>query len=342
MEQKEIISAVPVLDDMGNPWNFGWAKSMNFIYNPGLILAPRRSVHESDRYIAISSTHMLIAEILDNGFLGFIGMTLISLKDKKQSTQFRKIPFPLGCFELPGNSEEGQIKVQGKKFIFNFSAMDEGVRIIQIDIPRFGHNMSLRGKLVLTPPEGAESLLTHMPWRENKYAFRCSRRSPWYIAEGVILYGANELVFTRGNSWGIYEWNRGVRPRADVRFWAAGCGRSGGRQVGISVVYDSADSAHGTENAFFLDGKIQKLYQVTFQVNPSNWLLPWRFTSNDHRLEMVFIPLLRKTETMQMFFHSLKLRQVSGAFSGKVILDDNSEFEFQNITGFAERRKTYL
>ena len=342
MEQKEIISEVPVLDDMGNPWNFGWAKSMNFIYNPGLVIAPRRSVHESDRYIAISPTHMITAEIQDNGYLGYIGMTLVSLKEKKQTTQYWKLPFPLGSYEFPGSSEEGHIKVQGKKYFFNFSAMDKGVRIIKFDIPRFNHNMSLRGKLVLTPVKAAESLLTHMPWREKRHAFRCARRSPWYIAEGVILYGTNELVFTSGNSWGIYEWNRGVRPRADVRFWAAGCGRSSGKQVGISVGYDSADSTHGTENAFFLDGKIQKLDQVTFQVSPSNWLLPWRFTSNDGRLEMVFVPLLRRTETLQMFFHLLKRRQIYGTFSGKVILDNKREFEFQNIAGFAERRKTYL
>ena len=342
MGQKEITEPVQALDELGNPKNFGWARSPYFSYDPTLIDASRRKMSESDRYIFFSPTHLVILEVLDDGYLGYIGMSVISLRDKKRSTQTWVIPFPLGCFELPKNSDEGQIRLQAKKYYLNLAAMDGGVRIVKVSIPRFGHHQSVRGELVLTPPSGAQSLVTHMPWREKKEAFRCSRRSPWYIAEGVILFGAQELIFTNGNSWGIYEWNRGVRPRKDVRYWAAACGRSGDRQAGISVGYDSADSAFGTENAFFLDGAIHKLDQVTFKISPSNWLLPWRFTSNDNRLEMIFNPHQERMENRQMFFHSLKRHQVCGFFSGKVILDDGSEFEFQSLTGFAERRKTIL
>ena len=342
MGQKEITEPSPALDELGNPLNFGWARSPCFSYDPGLIISPRRSVSESDRYIFFSSTHLIILELLDDGYLGYMGMSVVSLRDKKRSTHIWAIPFPLGCFGLPSNSDEGQVRLQGKKYYLNLAAMDGGVRIVKLEIPRFDHHQSVRGELVLTPPPGAQSLTTHMPWREKKQAFRCSRRSPWYIVEGVILFGAQELVFTQGNSWGIYEWNRGVRPKKDIRFWAAACGRSGDRQAGISVGYDSADSSLGTENAFFLDGKIHKLDQVTFQISPSNWLLPWRFTSNDNRLEMVFTPHQERISKHQMFLHSLKLRQIIGFFSGKVILDDGSEFEFKSFTGFAERRKANL
>ena len=338
MGQNEITSPVPVLDENGIPHNFGWAKQPLFVYEPALIITSRRRVSESERYILISPTHLFITEIYDDGSIGYAGITLVSLMDKERSTQKWIIPFPLGCFELPKNSEEGRLRIQEKKYLFNFTVMDKGVRIIKIDIPHFGGRKSLRGELVLTPPDGAESMATNLPWR-GKYAFRCSRRSPCYAAEGVMLYGTTEIIFTGGDSWGIYEWNRGIRPREDIRFWAAGCGKSGGRQIGFSVGYDSTTSLC-TENAFFLDGKIHKLDQVTFQISPSNWLLPWHFTSNDGRLEMILAPHQERMESSQMLFHSLKRRQVIGSFSGKVILDDKTEFEFQNITGFAERRKT--
>jgi len=342
MGQKEITEPVLILDDMGNPLNFGWARSPFFSYDSSLLTAPRRLVSESDRYIFFSSTHLIITEVLDDGYLGYVGMSVVSLRDKKRSTQYWTIPFPLGCFGLPENSDEGQVKLDAKKYYLNFAAMEGGIRIVKVDIRRFGHHQSVRGQLVFTPPPGAESLVTNMPWREKKQAFRCSRRSPCYIVEGVILFGAQELIFTRGNSWGIYEWNRGVRPRKDVRFWAAANGRSGDRQAGFSVGYDSADSTLGTENAFFLDGVIHKLDQVTFQISPSNWLLPWRFTSNDNRLEMTFTPHQERIEKRQMFFNYLTRRQVFGFFSGKVILDDGSDFHFQSLTGFAERRRTQL
>jgi hypothetical protein len=340
MSQKEIRSPVSVLDELGQPQNFGWARSPYFTYNPSLLSVPRRRVCESDRYIFISPSHLIVMEILDNGFLGYAGMSVISLRDKKRSTQMYRIPFSMGTMELPPNSDAGSVRLQHRKYLFNFTAMEGGVRIIKVDVPKFGHHRSLRGELVLTPPPGAEPLATNMPWREKKHAFRCARHSPWYTAEGVIQFGTEELVFIRGNSWGIFEWSREVRPPSDMRYWAAGCGQNNGRQAGISVGYDTADSGMGTVNAFFLDGKIHKLDQVTFHISPSNWLQPWRFTSNDNRLHMIFTPHQERTESHQTIFQSLRRRQVCGFFSGKVVLDDGPEFEFQNIAGFAERRKS--
>jgi hypothetical protein len=342
MSQKEISAPISALDELGRPQNFGWARSPCFIYDPGFLRCPRRFISESDRYILFSATHLIVLEIMDDGYLGYIGVSVVSLKDRKRSTQSYTIPFPLGSFELPKDSDTESIRIQQRKSMLNFAAMEGGVRIITADIPKFGHHRSLRGEIVLSPPPGAESLVTHLPWRGEKNAFRYARRSPWYFAEGVIQFGTAELVFTRGNAWGIFDWNRGVRPRSDLRFWAAACGQAGDHQAAFSVGYDSADSALGTENAFFLDGKLHKLNQVSFHVAPSTPQQPWRFTSNDNRLEMIFQTHQERSEIHQMLFYSLRRRQVLGFFSGKVILDNGKEFEFQNITGFAERRKSHL
>jgi hypothetical protein len=340
MAQNEISSPVSVIDGSGRPENPGWARSPLFFYDPALVWTPRRRIAESDRYIVYSPTHMVILEVLDDGYLGYMGVSVISLKDRKRVTQYFLRAFPLGGFELPPGSETGAIRYRHKKTGLDFVPMDGGARIIKADIPRFGHHRALRGELVLTEPPAAESLVTNMPWRRDKNAFRYSRRSPWFTVEGVIQFGTAELVFTRGNAWGILDWNRGVRPRGDLRMWAAGCGLAGDRQAGFSIGHSSADASHGTENAFFLDGKLHKLDQVTFHISPSNWMLPWRFTSNDNRLEMVFTPHQERIERNRLLFYSTRRRQLCGFFSGRVILDDGSEMEFQRITGFAERRKT--
>jgi hypothetical protein len=340
MPQIEMSAPLSALDDLGRPVNFGWARAPVFQYNASLIRRGAAGITESDRYIIFSSTHLLIFEVLDGGYLGYIGISIISLKDKNRSTQYYIIPFSMGSFELPGSSETGSIRIQQKKSIVDFIVMDGGARILKIDIPKFGHHRHLRGEVVLSPPPGAESMVTHMPWRRGQKAFCLSRRSPWYVAEGVMQFGTAELVFTRGNAWGIFDWNRGVRPRSDLRYWASACGQSGDMQVGFNVGYGSADASMGTENAFFVNGKLHKLDQVTFHISPSSWLLPWRFTSNDNRLEMTFNPHQERFEHNRMFFHSLKRRQVIGSFSGKVVLDDGGELLFKDITGVAERRKT--
>jgi hypothetical protein len=340
MTQKELRTPVSALDESGRPVNFGWARDALLFYNPALIRAPHRRITESDRYVVFSPTHLIVFEVSDSGYAGYIGVSVVSLKDKKRSTQIYTVPFPLGGFGLPGNSDSGSVRIQRQNSIIDFIVMESGARIVKVDIPKFGHHRNLRGALVLSGPPGAESMVTHMPWRREKSAFRYSRSSPWYIAEGVMQFGGTELVFTKDNAWAILDWNRGVRPRLDVHYWAAACGLSGGRQVGFNIGYGAADSSLGTENAFFLDGKLHKLDQVTFHIPPADWLEPWRFTSNDKRLEMLFIPHQERIERNRMVFYSLKRRQVCGSFSGKVTLDDGRGMEFQDITGFAEQKKT--
>ncbi|MCL2070073.1 MAG: DUF2804 domain-containing protein [Treponema sp.] len=341
MPQTEITEPVSVLDETGKPGNFGWARSPLLIYDPIQMRVPRYRISEGDRYILLAPNHTVVFEILDDGYLGYLLISLLSLKDKKRSTERYMTPFSLGRFDLPNYSESGSIKFTHKKTLLNFAAMEGGARIIKVDIPKFSRGRSLRGEVVLSPPEGAESLVTNMPWRGKGEAFSYSRHSPCYFAEGVIQLGTKEIIFTRGNGWGVFDWSRGVRPRMDLCLWAAGCGQAGEHQVGFNVGYNLADSAQGTENGFFLDGKLHKLDQVSFHI-PLGKLLPWRFTSNDNRLEMIFTPNQERDENHQMFFYSLKRRQLFGSFSGRAILDNGSEFVFENIGGMAERRRSRL
>jgi hypothetical protein len=340
MVPPEQSSPADLLDEEGRPVVFGWARSPLFRYDPALIRSSRTRVSESDRYLLVSPAHLVMLEVLDAGFMGYMGISVVSLRNKERSTQFYRIPLSLGSMGLPASGDSGSVKANYRKSILEFAAMEGGARIIKADFPKFGRRRSLRGELVLSPPPGAEPLLTSMPWLGEKNAFRCSRRSPWYTAEGVIQFGGEELVFSRGKSWGIFDWNREVRPRSDLRFWAAGAGCSGGRPVGFSVGYGDASAAGGTENGFFLEGKLHKLDQVTFHISPANWLEPWRFTSNDNRLEMRFTPHQERSERHGRIFHFLRRRQVYGSFSGRVILDGGAPFDFQSLTGFAERRKT--
>jgi hypothetical protein len=109
--------------------------------------------------------------------------------------------------------------------------------------------------------------------------------------------------------------------------------------MSFCVGYSGADSSLGTENGFFIDGVLHKLDQVTFHIPLSDWLSPWRFTSNDNRLEMTFYPQQERGDRRRFFFHYFTRRQVFGFFSGKVQLDDGTIVVFQNYTGFAERSK---
>jgi len=339
MPPNEIQGPLSLLDDQGQPHNFGWSKHAFYSYEPALIYASRFRFSQSDRYIIYSPTHMIVFEIRNDGGLGHMGISVISLRDKKRSTQAFKKWLPLGSFEMPNTSVSGNIRWKQKKMHLDFVCMESGARIIKMDIPKFGRHRSLRGALVLTSFKESESLVTNQPYRNDKNSFRYSCCAPWLFAEGVIQLGGSEIFFTRGNAWGILDWNRSARPKSDIRYWAAACGNSHGSQLSFCVGYSQNDSSFGTENAFFIDGKMFKLDQVTFHIPLSNWLSPWRFTSNDNRLEMAFTPHQERTDRRSLFLYSSTRRQVCGSFSGKVVLDDEIVIEFNNLTGFAERSK---
>jgi len=340
MSQNEVISPLSVLDEKGQPHNFGWSKQPHFFYDSDLLYVLRHRLTESDRYIVHTPTHMIVFEIRYDGWVIHMSISVISMRDKKRSTQNIKTFVPFSAFKMPGNSEEGRVKWRKKKTQLGFISMEGGAKIIKAEIQKFGSHRGFRGALILTPQSEGQSLVTNQPWRTEKNAFRYTRCSPWFCVEGMIQFGSTEIIFNRGNAWGILDWYRCVRPKSDIRYWAAASGQIDGRQISFCVGYSGADSSTGTENGFFVDGILHKLEQVTFHIPLSNWLAPWRFTSNDNRFEMVFLPHQERIDRRSAFFSSSTRRQVCGFFSGKVQLDDGSTLKFNHLTGFAERSKT--
>jgi hypothetical protein len=341
MPQKEFAIPISIFDNFGKLCNFGWARQPFFNYDPALLWTPRRLIYEQERYVIYSPTHLFVFELCDGGILGHLSITAISRLDKKIARKFEKISFPMGSLQLPSQSESAQIKKTIKKNRFEFDCVDRGNRIIIIDIPQIFRNTRLRGEVALMAPPDAQSIVTHSSWRGEKERFQLIRCSPWYNVEGVMQFENAPLLFSRGRAWGIYEWSRIARPKQDIHFWAAACGLQGGQQIGFSVGYSSVDSSSGTENAFFVDGTLHKLDQVTFKISPVNWLDPWFFTSNNKRLEMQFNPAIQSPYQNDLLFCYQHVRQFFGTFSGKIILDDGNTLHFDNITGLTERRKTY-
>ncbi|MCL2412081.1 MAG: DUF2804 domain-containing protein [Treponema sp.] len=338
MEQTEILKEIPILGDSGLPQYFGWSRQALFSYNSEMVFSPRYKITESDRFIVHSPTHMAVFEIKDDGWLGYMMISIISLREKKRFSQIYNTIIPMGSFKLSNNSDSGSVRWHKKKTHLDFICM-EGGRIIKADVPKFDSNRSMRCALVLSELSDAQSVMTSQPYLNDNNGFRLSRRCPCFFVEGVIQLGSTEIVFSRGHAWGIFDWNRNVRPKSDIQYWAAACGQNNGKTLGFSVGYSWADSSQGTENAFFVDGKLHKLGNVTFHIPMSNWLSPWRFTSNDNRLEMTFSPHQERSDRHRFFFHSFTRRQVCGFFSGRAQLDDGSTIEFSNLTGFAERNK---
>ena len=92
----------------------------------------------------------------------------------------------------------------------------------------------------------------------------------------------------------------------------------------------------------FYNGKAHKLSDVRFHIpgdgtDQIDYLAPWKFTSDDGRFEMDFIPTLdRKSKTDFKLLMSDQ-HQVFGRYSGTAVLDDGTRLEIRDLAGFAEK-----
>jgi hypothetical protein len=85
-----------------------------------------------------------------------------------------------------------------------------------------------------------------------------------------------------------------------------------------------------------IKGKAHKLDEVVFHMNTEDYMQPWKITSNDHRFEMDFTPVLDRQSRFDFKLLKSVQHQVFGHFTGFVTLDDGSVLKINKFFGFAE------
>ncbi|MDR2601030.1 MAG: DUF2804 domain-containing protein [Spirochaetaceae bacterium] len=341
MSQTEIEASSPVFAGVNYYKNFGWARRPLFLYNPQEYPVSLRNITESDSYIFFSNTHLFVFEITNYGWTRYVLITAFSLREKKVFTKIINVPFLFNSFMLPQGSESGDVRIHRKGFSIHFIVMNHGDRILKADIPHFKKESPLRSEIVLTDSFGSQSIVTNLPWKDEKARFQCIRCSPWYEAEGVVQIENKEIVFSKGKAWGIFLWSRTARPRQDAHFWAAGCGMIENRLISFSIGYGTADDSFAGENAFFINGKIQKLGRVAVDLSQDDWMRQRFFWETEGLLEMKFTPLEAGSHRQSGIFQNFSTRRAYGVFSGRIRVDEKNTIVFYNITGIMELRKTW-
>ncbi len=339
---EEVKTPQSLLNEKGRLLCTGWARGPLWSYSRSAVRGAFTRIVEYDRYFLFSDMAVLVFEIANMGRMIYASVQISNMVQGATFYDAYRITTPLGMVDLPSSCESGTVKIKQKNCIIDFSVMEKSTRLIKVDLPTFYGGTGLRGVVVLTPLETKEGLATVQPWRRDKRSFRYTLRNPTYKVEGVMQFGNEELVFTSDNGWGALDWNRGCYPHGELHYLAIASGVCGGRHIGSCIGYGMEDNSSGTENAFFLDGKLHKLGQVTFRISPRDWLAPWYFSSDDKRLSMEFQPVLEYRIKHSLLFQTIKERRVFGYISGAFIEETGSIYTFHNIPCYTERQKLKL
>jgi hypothetical protein len=332
--QNRITKPTRLLDEKGMLIQKGYATEPLFIYDRSKIKAPKHRIKEWDYYCIYNNSYAVCMTVADNGYHGFASSSIIDFRKPWQQTVGMMIILPLGKLHMPPSSSMGDIHFENKRVKLDF-AIQNNRRILNVDFKDFYEGKNLKGKLTLYQPND-DSMVIATPFSENKRAFYYNQKINCMPASGTISLGDDVYQFDDNDSFGILDWGRGVWTYENTWYWGSASGLVDGKRFGFNIGYGFGDTSAASENMLFYDGIAHKLDQIEFHIS-DDYIKPWKFTSNDSRFELDFVPIIDRADRINALVIETDQHQVFGKFSGKVVLDDGKTLDIKDLVGFAEK-----
>ncbi len=176
---------------------------------------------------------------------------------------------------------------------------------------------SLEGTFRLEPAEALA--LLHPLGRGKRAAY--THKAAALRASGRLRFGGTPIDVDGG--LGCIDWTRSLADRQTRWRWASMTGGlSGGRRLGLnlsSLVYDDPGGA-SRENAAWIDGRVQPLGGVRFEVPADPARTPWRIRSTaDDEVDLELVPVGARADRVELGLVRSDFVQPFGTFRGYVL-----------------------
>jgi hypothetical protein len=343
MAQHEITAPLELLDGDGHITEEGWARSPYWRYDRSKIKAPWWRVKEWDYYYVLSQNREIgiALTMSDLGYAGLYSISFFDFSSRIYGQTDSMSVMPRGKAGFSADSDTSALDYADAKLSMRFFS-DGKTRRLEAKCPGFELHVDgelLKGmecSLELKQKPDMDSMCIATSWAENKRAFYYNRKIDCMPASGSVVIGGRSFEFSPQDSWGGLDWGRGRWTYANRWYWGSASGMLDGVPLGWNIGYGFSDRTPASENVVFYANHAHKLSEVTFHINPNDYMAPWKFTSDDGRFEMDFAPILdRHSETKLLVISSLQ-HQVFGYYSGRIILDNGETLTIDHFLGFAE------
>lgn len=336
MRNHEVTTSQYLLNTNGEIAEPGWARKQIWKYRRKMIQAPSFRIKEWDYYLVLNEKFAGAFTIADNGYMGLISVSLISLDEEKpwEHTESITTLMPMGKFQLPESSTSGNVSYKDERIHIKFLKKD-GYRRILCKFNDFYEGKPLTCDISMIQPP-MDSMVIATPW-DQKHAFYYNQKINCMNASGYMCYDGVTYEFNPNTDFGTLDWGRGVWTYDNTWYWGSGNCMVNGKPFGFNIGYGFGNTSAATENILFYDGVGHKLDDVTFQIPEDDYCKPWTFTSSDGRFEMNFEPIIDRSSYTNMKLIISDQHQVFGKMSGKAILDDGQIIELNNVVCFAEK-----
>lgn len=337
--QYEITKAIPLLKEDGDLTQPGFARKLLPVYDRSKVKGGIMRLKEWDYYYVGNDRFGIALTIADNSYMGFDAISFMNFEGKTwQINQSSMSLFPMGKRNLPPSSTSGISASAGKGYTMRF-VVEEGKRTLTAHMDNFREKEAIDVEITLTQ-EPEESMVICTPF-EKKAHFYYNQKINCMRAKGTVKIGEECFTFEPDTAFGLLDWGRGVWTYENTWYWGSASGIVDGADFGFNIGYGFGDTTAATENMLFYNGKSHKLSQVTFHIPMKNgaedYMSPWKFSSDDGRFEMDFVPVLDRHTCADVKVIISDQHQVFGRFTGTAVLDDGTKVEIRDLMGFAEK-----
>ncbi len=336
MRNHEITKVQPLLKEDGSLREPGWSKQLYQVYDRNAIKAPKFRIKEWDYYLVLSEKNNfgVAFTISDDGYIGLQSVSLLDFSKPWEHTETILNALPMGKLKLPPTSEKGDTVYHDKRLDMEFR-VSEGQRRIVCNFKNFLDGKTFSCDITLAQPE-MDTMVIATPWKEKKTAFYYNQKINCMRASGKVEFDGKEYVFDPSTDFGTLDWGRGVWTYDNTWYWGSGNMDINGHAFGFNIGYGFGDTTAASENILFYDGVAHKLDDVKFHIPESGYTDPWKFTSNNGRFEMDFVPIIDRAAKIDIKVIITDQHQVFGRLSGKAVLDDGTVIEVKDMLCFAE------
>lgn len=302
-------------------------------------VARKSRLKEWDYYLIYNDKYAVALTVGKSKCIVLISASLIDFTTKKITGKTTVKLLSNRKFSMPESSETGDITIKDKKIYVSFrnNKCNRELYLLMKDVL---DKNNLEISLTLSQ-EPCDSMVIATPFKQSDKMFYYNRKIIGMLASGQAKLGNQTFTFSNNNSYGLLDWGRGVWPYHTTWYWSAAQGRICGYRFGFNLGYGFGDTTAATENMLFYKGIASKLENVTFHIPKTKkgyqYLKPWKITSSDNRVELVFNPIIDRNVNLSAIILSTNQHQVFGTFSGYAMLDDGTILLLNDFVGFAER-----
>lgn len=316
-----------------SPQARGWARRPLFqAALPGPFLRRKRW-----NFVFVSHPDVLVAAALSNA--DYAGLAFVWLYDLKRR-RFLELEAlsPLARAVRIGDAIDAESSFTSRALTYTWQPHGRGVKV-HVVAPRMkGDRNPLTLDLRIPDVFTDESLNLIVPWSDTVWNY--TGKLVALPAEGELTAGGQHYRFAAGETLASIDFTRGIWPYSTVWRWTSGAGLLGPnkRRVGVNFGEGWTDGTGVVENALYVDGKVMPLWEpVAFSLNARSLLSPWTMrTTESKRVELEFTPSYSRTQDINVIAVRMKLAQVMGHFSGRIVTDRGETLEIEGLPGIAE------